>query len=93
MMSCDIEVDSGPESEYNFEDMDKDEKPARQRASSATRASLGLIQVGKPPMKVAQFKPIYNQGFDPNAIINGAPKDEEQKLPEINKPKVLKIVG
>lgn len=42
MMSCDIENDSGPESEYNF-DIDKDEKPARQRASSAARASLGAI--------------------------------------------------
>jgi hypothetical protein len=43
MMSCDIENDSGPESEFNFEDMDKDEKPARQRASSAARASIGAI--------------------------------------------------
>ena len=91
MMSCDIEVDSGPESEYNFEDMDKDEKPARQQTSSAARVSIGAIQVGKPPMKVASCKPIYHQGFDPDAIIKGAPKEEEQKLPDINKPKVLKI--
>jgi|DEB19_MinimDraft_2_1074335.scaffolds.fasta_scaffold291211_2 hypothetical protein len=40
-------------------------------------------------MKVAANPHIY--GFDPDAIIKSAPKDEELKLPDTNKPKMLKI--
>ena len=27
MMSCDMSVDSGPESEYNFDEFEQEEKP------------------------------------------------------------------
>lgn len=68
MMSCDMSVDSGPESEYNFDEFEQEEKPkVRQRPSSvAQRASLSSIQVPqsnnivtinqKPPLKVPNFK-------------------------------------
>ena len=46
MMSCDMSIDSGPESEYNFDDFENQDKPKpRLRASSAQRMSLGQIQV------------------------------------------------
>jgi hypothetical protein len=36
MMSCDMSVDSGPESEYNFDDFENQDKPKpRLRPSSA----------------------------------------------------------
>lgn len=43
MMSYDVSVDSGPEEEYNFEDLDKNDKPLRNRPSSAVRLSLGNV--------------------------------------------------
>ncbi len=44
MMSCDMSVDSGPESEYNFDDFEKQDKPKpRLRPSSAQRMSLGSV--------------------------------------------------
>lgn len=61
MMSCDVDVDSGTENEYNFEDLEKKDKPIRSRASSATRVGLGSALFGKPPIKVAApYKHIYN---------------------------------
>ena len=43
MMSYDVSVDSGPEEEYNFEDLDKNDKPLRNRPSIAVRLSLGNV--------------------------------------------------
>jgi hypothetical protein len=91
MMSCDaMSVDSGPESEYNFEDLDNKEdgfvpsgRPGSVRRLS--RVSLSGIKVGKPPIKVPSNKPILLQGIDPEAIIRNASqlKSEENKLPNL----------
>jgi hypothetical protein len=75
MMSCDaMSVDSGPESEYNFEDLDKKEvvgdsagRPSSVRRLS--RVSLSGIKVGKPPIKVPVPKPLALGGLDPEAIM------------------------
>ena len=105
MMSCDaMSVDSGPESEYNFEDLEKkeDENGVPQgRASSVrrlSRVSLSGIKVGRPPIKGLANKPISLQGIDPEAIMRnagqiGATGGEESKLPPLNtnQSKVIRI--
>jgi hypothetical protein len=78
MMSCDaMSVDSGPESEYNFEDLDNKEdasapsgRPSSVRRMS--RVSLSGIKVGRPPIKIPTNKPILLQGIDPEAIMRNA---------------------
>lgn len=57
MFSDAMSVDSGCESEYDFNAFeDGKAKPAAKRVS---RVSLSGVQVGKPPLKVPQFKPSF----------------------------------
>lgn len=97
-MSCDMSVDSGPESEYNFDDFEnQQEKPKmRLRPSSVSRVSLGGVQISaplsgvgaKPPLKVPNFKSFLKNGADTSISI----AQEETKLPLIKPvPKLIKI--